>query len=174
MSELEAHLGIHESPAEFESSLEGTVFHVTNRAYWPAILRSGAISPNADGQLPTTFGSSANSYFRNRACVSLFDYRQAPDEEIRFSRGKCWPLQPDARHTSGLTFAFLAPQSYARLIPWTNWKLDGAFQEMVVPHIEVGYPGPIALAEIERVVHLLVDENPHSFSSRVKTAHHGL
>jgi hypothetical protein len=170
MRELEVHLSIHEPLAEFEASLEGCVFHVTNRAHWPAILASGAISPNTDGQLPTTFGSSRNSYFRNRACVSLFDYRDPPDEDIHFSRSKRWPLQPEARSTSGLTFAFLSPQSYARLIPWTNWKLDGAPQEMIVPHIEVGHPGPIPLADIELVTHLLVDEDPNSLGSRLRNA----
>jgi hypothetical protein len=170
MRELELHLSTHQSLADFEASLEGCVFHVTDRAHWSAILSCNAIIPNTGGQLRTTFGFSRNSYFRNRGCVSLFDYRQPPDDEIRFSRSKCWPLQPEARFTSGLTFAFLSDQSYARLIPWTSWSLDGAPQEMIVPHIEVGHPGPIPLELIERVTHLLVDEDPNLPASMLRNA----
>jgi len=170
MQEIEVHLSIHESLNNFKPSLEGCVFHVTSRVNWTYILNSGAIKPNTNGQFHSTFGSSRNSYFRNRGCVSLFDYRLPLDENVEFKRGKCSPFQLEALHSNGLTFAFLSHKSYSQLIPWSNWKIDGANQEMIVPEIEVGYLGAIPLAEIVHVTHLLIDEDPNSLGSRLKRA----
>jgi hypothetical protein len=34
--------------------------------------------------------------------------------------------------------------AYVNIIPWTKWKNEKVFGEVVVPYVEVGYPGPLA------------------------------
>jgi len=76
-----------ESFADIEATLEGRVFDVTLREFFSRILVAGVIVPNQDGALPTTFGSSANSFFRNRGCVSVFDFRGQSRTKSKTSDG---------------------------------------------------------------------------------------
>jgi len=159
-----------ESLADVEAMLEGRVFHVTRRPFWEAIVTSGEIRPNADGCLPTTFGSSSNSFFKNRGCVSIFDYRSPADETIREFRMRCWPFQPAMAGGEGIAVLILKVSTYGNLVPWTKWKEENALREMVVPYVEAGHPGPIPLSEIEQVILLHVAENPTSLSARLRRA----
>jgi hypothetical protein len=170
MQILEIYQREADSFAVIEAMLEGQVFHVTRRAYWRSIVEAGGVLPNADGRLPTTFGSSSNSYFKNRGCVSVFDYREVADETIEDYRSRCSPLQPARGENEGISIIFFKASIYEKLIPWTKWKEDNALREMVVPHGEAGHPGPIALSEVERVVHLKVIEDPTSLASRLRHA----
>src|SRR6266404_4050049 len=69
-------------------SLVGRVFHVTPLNVFKQIRSSGEIRPNANAEFPTTFGST-NPFFRNRGCVSFFDYRSASPKQIEDAIGKC-------------------------------------------------------------------------------------
>jgi hypothetical protein len=62
--------------------LRRRVFHVTCRSNVASIMAAGEISPNPLGERRSTFGSSAEAFFRLRGCVSCFDYRTASDHEI--------------------------------------------------------------------------------------------
>ncbi|MCS3360017.1 hypothetical protein NYL07_09160, partial [Xanthomonas translucens pv. translucens] len=132
-----------ESFGDVEALLEGCVFHVTRREYWPAIQRAGAVFPNIDGSLASSFGSSANSFFRNRGCVSVFDYRESPDEEIVDFRRRCYPFQPAAPGNEGITVLVLNTSLHEHLQPWTRWQDEKAYGEMIVPRVEAGHIGQI-------------------------------
>ena len=152
------------------SLLEGRVFHVTKDDYLPSILADKKVKPNADGALPTTFGSSSNAYFRKRGCVALFDYRATPTEEIHFHRSKCWPLMPARDCRNGIAILMLKPEACDALIPWGDSKKDGMSSEMVVPHVEAGYPGPISIDLIDEIVCLKLEEDPHCLAARLRAA----
>jgi len=143
-----------ESLTDIEEMLQGHVFHVTKRAYWPAINESGALLPNPSGVLPTTFGTSKNSYFRKRGCVCLFDYRQAPTEELQVYRRRCHPMQAAKPGEEGISILLFESSLYERVISWEGWKKEEAFSEMVVPYAEAGHLGPIPLSEVSTVIHL--------------------
>jgi hypothetical protein len=93
--------------------LEGRVFHVSRLSNLELILACGDIRPNQDGSLEATFGSTANSFFRNRGCVSLFDYRSVAPEELADAAMKCSPTQP-ATPESGIVISCW-PRLVARL-----------------------------------------------------------
>lgn len=159
-----------ESLSDIEVLLEGAVFHVARREHWPAIEASGALLPNPDRSLPTTFGSSANSFFRNRGCICLFDYRAPPDDTIREYRRRCYPFQPAAPGNAGVAILVLNQSVHGELLPWTLWKEAGALDQMVVPHVEAGYPRPIPLRLVDRMILLRVEEDPESFAAVVRAS----
>ena len=166
-----------ESFADIEATLEGRVFDVTLREFFSRILVAGVIVPNQDGALPTTFGSSANSFFRNRGCVSVFDFRGPVTDEIKDFRRRCWPFRPALPRGGGIAMLIFDRALERQLIPWSRWteeaKLDRAvLSEMVVPHVEAGHPGPISIHSVERVILLRVREDPSSIMAMMRNAMH--
>lgn len=151
--------------------LRGRVFHVTRASYVPSILQAGFILPNADGVLPTTFGSSQNGFFRLRGCVSVFDYRNAPSEEIETFGSGCYPFQPAVPGGDGIAILTLSPETHERLLPWTLWHQEGAYKQMVVPHAEAGYPGPVAVSLISEVMYLSLTEDPDSLAAMFRAVY---
>lgn len=157
-----------DSMEDIMAMLEGQVFHVTRRAHWPAIVEAGRLEPNRDGRLPTTFGYSRNAFFNNRGCISVFDYRTPPSPEIHDFRLRCHPLQPAQPRSEGIVILFLNPSLHAELVPWTEWKREEAWREMVVPHVEAGYPGPIPLDRIDRAIFVTIEEDPQCYAALVR------
>lgn len=160
-----------ESLDDIEEYLQGKVFHVTRLTYLPLIIECGEIRTNSDGVLPTTFGFSDNASFRNRNCVSLFDYRPEPTEEIRNFRLRCYPFRPAYPPNGGIAILILQPNVYDVLIPWTLWKEENALREMVVPHVETGYPGPIPLNLVEEIISVEITEDPKSLAAQLRKIH---
>jgi hypothetical protein len=130
-------------------SLRGRVFHVTPCDAWQKILKSGGIFPNVDARFETGFGSARNSFFRKRGCVSLWDFRTATDAQIEDAL--CHPLQVVRPDRPG-TVLILSPELHGRLLSWIGWEEEKVYSEMVVPHIECGYPGPIHLPMIDEAI----------------------
>lgn len=158
------------SLADILERLQGQVFHVTKLAYLPSIRADGEIRPNTDGALQTTLGSSTNAFFRNRGCVSLFDYRSAPSPEIEDFRYRCYPFQPAAPDKGGIAIFLVKPEALEVLIPWTRWREEGALRETVVPHVEAGYPGPLQLAMVSEIITLELTGDPDSFMATFRRA----
>lgn len=160
-----------ESLDDLEKYLQGHVFHVTRLAYLPSIVECGEIRANCDGALPTTFGFSDNAFFRNRNCVSLFDYRSEPTEEIKELRSRCDPFRPAFPPNGGIAILILRPSAYEGLIPWTRWRDENASREMVVPQVETGYPGPLLLRLVAEIISLEITEDPESFAAQLRKVH---
>ena len=136
--------------------VDGRVFHVSDRSHLPAILASGAITPNLDSTLSTTFGHSKNSYFRKRGCVSLFDLRGArPTDDVLW---KCSPFHL-SRASHGLAILILATVACQNLMSWEAWRSEQAWTEMIVPYVESGYKGPIPLSFIDELIEVDVERN---------------
>lgn len=150
------------------SLLEGRVFHVTKQRFLPAIRATGSLLPNPDGARPSTFGYRPNSFFLRRNCVSLFDYRTIP-EDLDY-RHRCWPLQAAEPDGDGIAILFVESALHDRLIPWTRWRDEEAWGEVVVPYVEVGFPGPLPLAFIERMVLVRLLEEPNCLAAIVRRA----
>jgi hypothetical protein len=155
---------------DIESQLQGHVFHVTRLAYLPSIVECGEIRPNGDGTLPTTFGFSENGFFRKHNCVSLFDYRSEPTEEIEDCRRRCYPFRPASPPNGPIAILILQPSAYDDLIPWSKWKEKSDFSEMIVPHIEVGYPGPLPLRLVGEIISVEITEEPQSHAALLRKA----
>ena len=138
--------------------LNGRVFHVTKESNLNAILECGEIRPNQDDSYPSTFGPY-NSFFGNRGCVCLFDYRPETADHFEEHHEKCLPTQT-ASPESGIAIFFISESVYPILKPWTHLNEEKAYREQVLPYLEVGHPGPIALENIDEVIVVSVIEDP--------------
>ena len=155
--------------SDIEDILEGRVFHVTLLPNWSLICQSGYIFPNKDGVLPYTFGSD-KSYFRNRGCVSVFDYRVKPPEDPINYRHRCHPLQPAQPDTPGVAILFLHPDIYPDLLSWELCRDEVMYRERVVPYVEAGYRGPIPVSKVEEVIFFRRTENPECWAAILRSA----
>jgi len=149
--------------------LNGRVFHVTKELNLDSILECGEIRPNQHGSYDTTFGSSGNSFFRNRGCVSLFDFRSATPEQFDMYMGRCSPTQPTSPETS-IAVLFVTESVYSALLPWSLWKDEEAYREMVLPYLEIGHREPIGVENIDEVIIVSVVEDPDSIVGALRKA----
>ena len=138
--------------------LNGLVFHVTTESNLNDILKCGEIRPNPDGSYPSTFGPY-NSFFRNRGCVCLFDYRPETADQFEEYHDRCLPTDPASPgigHSNFFHFSICLSE------PKTLDSMEGreAYKEMVLPYLEIGHPGPILLKKIDEVIVVSVIEDP--------------
>ena len=146
-------------------NIEGKVFHVSKSKNWPMIEELGKIIPNENGELETSFGSSKNSFFKNKGCVSVFDYRNINEDKPQEHAYKCSPTSP-LTPEEGIVIFVLREESYSTLISWEGWKQEDLSQ-MVVPHVEAGYPGAIELSLIDEIIFVTMDKNESSGLARL-------
>jgi hypothetical protein len=151
-----------ESLEDIYALLEGRIFHVTKLSHLSQILSARYIHSNLDLRYPTPFGNSENGFFRNLNCVSVFDYREEPTDEINFYRNKCSPFLPARPPSEGIAILIFKPDVGNNLLSWLLWKESKAFSEMVVPHVEAGYPGSISTDFVEEIISLKIVEDPKS------------
>ena len=137
--------------------LEGKAFHVSKSKFWAKIEKQGKIIPNVNGDLGTSFGSSGNSYFKNRGCVSVFDYRNIHDDKPQEHMYKCRPTSP-LTPEEGIVVFILKKEAHSKLIPWAGWKQED-LKQMIVPYVEAGYPGAIELSLVDELVFVTIEEN---------------
>jgi len=140
---IKSHIKL-KSNSELDQILKGNVFHVTPTENMLNIEKSKAVLPNLNNKINSLFGNSVNSFFRLRGCVSLFDYREYGSEEWEAHAHKCIPTLP-LRQTDSISILFLSKNEFPRLVSWEKWKEEEKWSQRVVPHVEVGYPGPIPL-----------------------------
>jgi hypothetical protein len=98
----------------------------------------------------------SNGFFRKRGCMSLFDLRQPPPNEDYLYR--CSPFGAVA--CNGIGILILSPSACDDLVPWTLWRDQQAWGEVVVPYVEAGYRGPIPLTLIDELIEVQVIEEP--------------
>lgn len=159
-----------ESLDDIKAYLQGKVFHVTKLDYLPSIIECGEIRANPEGELPSTFGIY-NGFFKNRNCVSLFDYRPEPTEEISDFRSRCYPFQPARPPSGGIAILILKPEYWDNLVPWSQSKKEKAHREQIVPYVEAGYPVSIPLTHVEEIVSVELTEDPKSIFAIYRKIH---
>ena len=103
------------------------------------------------GNLSSGFGSATHSYFRLRACVSLFDFRDLPDEQLLHALDACSPWSAARACNYQAAFFFLPREAYTGLKSGREWNPKSAPGQMVVPFVEVGHPGRIPLSSIDEL-----------------------
>ena len=140
--------------------LRGRVLHITCARNLPSILAAGAVLGNADGRFPSSFGSSANGFFRVCNAVSVFDYRSVSDEEFKDAWLKCGPHRAFTQYGYKIALLFLAPHSHDRLISWRRWHEQQAWEQMLVPYVEAGFPAPLPIDVVEEIVEVRTRYRP--------------
>jgi hypothetical protein len=159
-----------ESLDDLRVALQGRVFHVSKLATLPQILADGCIRANRDRSPDSAFGDRANGFFRKRGCVSVFDYRATPTKELEDFRSRCYPFAAAGPEGGGIAIYLLSPAAYDRLVPWTRWREEEAWSEIVVPHVEAGYPDSIPLDLVEDVIALELLEGRDLLTTAIRRA----
>ena len=119
---------------------------MTTASVLEKILACGEIRPNRDEEFESVFGST-NSYFRNRGCVSLFDYRVATRKQIDDAILKCSPFWLPS----------LDPEDLPVIPPPGP---DAWAKGQIVPHVEAGFPGPLPVELIDAVIRVTIEFEP--------------
>jgi hypothetical protein len=138
----------------------GQIFHVTTELSWEQI-RAACLKPNTDGGFGFDFGQPKVSFFRRRGCICLFDLRHLDGDGIEEALTKLYFLNPF--ESDKAVYLFLNKDVSQHLIPWTRWKEEKCYGEMVVPYVEARYPGEIYLADIVGILHVEVTDKPSFF-----------
>lgn len=154
----------------------GQVFHVTTEDSWKKIKISTSLRPNTDGIYPFNFGQRKASFFCKRGCISLFDFRNFPS--FNADQLECFLMKLNFLNPFNCNKAvYLFFNSDILLIPWTSWKEEKCYNEMIIPDIEAGYHGEIHLEDIVDILHIEVIDKPNSYLTWVDYAgengHHG-
>lgn len=131
--------------------LRGRAFHVTVLDNLSKILQDREIRPGATDTRRRPFGDY-NSYFRNKGCISIFDYRSITEQQLQKSLEKCSPDQP----LLGLKFAAIAifvllTERCPELISPSQCE-DIPYKETIVPYVEAGHHGPLSLDFVDELL----------------------
>jgi hypothetical protein len=86
----------------------------------------------------------------------VFDYRQIHDDSAGDTLWRCAPWHADRRCAYELAMYFLSPAACTVLEPWTLWRTQQRWDQMIVPHVEAGHPGAIPLASIDEVLRVSI------------------
>lgn len=139
--------------------LKGRVFHVTGSEAYQHIVLDGAVRPNDKGAFNTNFGFSELSYFRRRGCVSVCDFRDVTDDELEEGLRKYNCLRP-VHDWSLVAYLVLGEEAQQSVITWAQAVQEDGLTIQGVPRIEGGYPGPLAVEELEEVILVEIIADP--------------
>jgi hypothetical protein len=126
--------------------LLGQVFHVTSGTAFSRIQRCGAILSNWKGKYRSSSSQSARSYGRSRGYVCLMDLRSTSPADIESALDCFYFLDPFVA-TRVNVFLILQPRAEQRLVPNEVGRAHSPAR-VVIPHVEVWYPGRLPLSEI--------------------------
>ncbi|NQZ31060.1 MAG: hypothetical protein HRU06_07275 [Oceanospirillaceae bacterium] len=141
--------------------MEGEIFHVTPKVSFDSIVANGEIRPNTNNQYVGAFGKHSGSYCRVRKFISLFDYHNASIAEIEYAENKCLPTMSLTKENS-LVVLFLSQSIWSKVLPYSRKNFEENLSQMVVPHIEAGYPEPISMKQISKILILSTNDDEDS------------
>jgi hypothetical protein len=149
----------------FCRGLRGRIFHGTKAENIALIKKTGSILVNIDSLLSTSYGNSINSFYRQKGCVSVFDYENPTNEKWEEHMWKCDPL--GTSDNNEMAFLFLSEEAKKYLFRWEEAKKEWE-SERVVPHVEAGYKGNIPMSHISeiQVVKIIIDTNGIAYKMR--------
>lgn len=134
-----------ENREELLSFLKGKVFHLTTKAAYKGILKSGMVCNNKDGQFNINC-SSKNSFGRLSGYVCLFDLRGKSDDAIddilyKYNfLGPSWFKEDyDNYYEWNLAYMIFTPEHYEQLIPYEKAIENHSYSGeglVVIPHAE--------------------------------------
>ncbi len=132
--------------------LDEKVFHVTLCSNWKSIQKYNCINSDCRGE--KTFGSSDNSFFKKNKHVSMFDFRNSKSENFIKNIHKCDPFSPLSQgNINCLILCILDKEYWPELLTWDACKSDWK-SEMIVPHVEAGFPDPLDLRKIRHIIEI--------------------
>ena len=135
---------------QYFSQLQHGVWHTTGPGGLRGILSSGGIEPNR-GAFNYSWPQSPNSYGGKRGYVSLFDFRDVPEEKYT----ECYYKWTTFFYKhKPFTYALQIADHYLdeRFISAKQVRASPAYGEFLIPHVEAWFDGSIPVSMISGVV----------------------
>jgi hypothetical protein len=122
----------------------GRVFHMTNEEKSNDIYRSGWISSEKQAQFVFAPGQTEATYGRKRGWVSLLDFSDKKDRDIKDALIRHWFFRT-LRNGGTHAYLIVAESAYSSLISWEQVYREAGGKEFFIPFVETWYPGDMPL-----------------------------
>jgi hypothetical protein len=108
------------------------------------IYRSGWIYSHEQAQFVFAPGQTEATYGRKRGWVSLFDFSEKKDKEIKGALIRHWFFRT-LRNAGTYTYLMVAESACSSLISWEHAFRDVGGNEFFIPFVETWYPGDMPI-----------------------------
>jgi hypothetical protein len=123
--------------------LRGRVFVMTKEEKFKDICRSGWIYSQEQTQFVFA-GQTKTTYARKRGWVSLFDFSDNKDKDIKDALIRHWFFRT-VRNPGTHAYLIIAESACSSLISWHQAFRDAGGKEFFIPFLETWYPGDMPL-----------------------------
>jgi hypothetical protein len=124
--------------------LRGRVFHMTKEEKFNDICRSGWIYSQEQAQFVFAPGQAETTYGRKRGWVSLFDFSDKIDKDIKEALIRHWFFRT-LRDAGTHAYLIIAENACSSLISWKQAFREVGAKEFFIPFVETWYPGDMPL-----------------------------
>jgi hypothetical protein len=139
--------------------LRGHVFHMTKEEKFDDICRSGWIYSQEQPKFVFTPGQTETTYGRKRGWVSLLDFDDKKDRDIKEALIRHWFFRT-LRHTDKQAYLILAESACSSLISWKHAFREVGSKEFFIPFVETWYPGDMPLQLVSDSLVVTVHPSP--------------
>ena len=139
--------------------LRGQVFHMTNEEKFNDICRSGWIYSQEQAQFVFAPGQTETTYGRKRGWVSLFDFNDKKDKDIKEALIRHWFFRT-LRNAGSLAYLVIAESACSSLISWKQAFREVGGKEFFIPFVETWYPGDMPLQLVNHCLVVTVHRSP--------------
>jgi hypothetical protein len=139
--------------------LRGQVFHMTNEEKFSDICRSGRIYSQEQPRFVFAPGQTETTYGRKRGWVSLFDFNDKRDKDIKEALVRHWFFRT-VRNADAHAYLILAESAYPYLISWKQAFREVGNKEFFIPFVETWYPGDMPVELVSDCFVVTVHRSP--------------
>jgi hypothetical protein len=138
--------------------LRGRVFVMTKEEKFNDICRSGWIYSQEQTQFVFA-GQTKTTYARKRGWVSLFDFSDNKDKDIKDALIRHWFFRT-VRNPGTHAYLIIAESACSSLISWQQAFRDAGGKEFFIPFVETWYPGDMPLELVSDCFVVTVHQSP--------------
>jgi hypothetical protein len=138
--------------------LRGRVFHMTKEDKFNDICRSGWVYSQEQAHFVFA-GQTEITYGRKRGWVSLFDFSDKKDKDIKEALIRHWFFRT-LRNAGTHAYLIIAESACSSLISWQQAFREAGSKEFFIPFVETWYPGDMPLELVSDCFVVTVHRSP--------------
>jgi hypothetical protein len=139
--------------------LRGHVFHMTKEEKFNDICLSGSIYCREQAQFVFAPGQTATTYGRKRGWVSLFDFSDKKDKDLKEALIRHWFFRT-LRNEGTHAYLIISESACSSLISWRQAFREVGNKEFFIPFVETWYPGDMPLELVSDAFMLTIRWSP--------------
>jgi hypothetical protein len=138
--------------------LRGRVFHMTKEDKFNDICHSGWVYSQEQAHFVFA-GQTEITYGRKRGWVSLFDFSDKKDKDIKEALIRHWFFRT-LRNAGTHAYLIIAESACSSLISWQQAFREAGSKEFFIPFVETWYPGDMPLELVSDCFVVTVHRSP--------------